>query len=119
MRDQFSLIATGGLTTPGHFLKCLALGADAVYISSIALIALIQTQMAKSLTDEPPVQLVIYGGKLADKFEVDEGARTLSNFLNSCTKEMLLAAQATAKTSLSDFSREDLVSTDRELRGRF
>jgi glutamate synthase domain-containing protein 2 len=115
VRDQFSLIATGGLTTPGHFLKCLALGADAVYISSIALIALIQTQMAKSLTDEPPVQLVIYGGKLADKFEVDEGARTLSNFLNSCTKEMLLAAQATAKTSLSDFSREDLVSTDREL----
>jgi glutamate synthase domain-containing protein 2 len=115
VRDRFSLIATGGLTTPGHFLKCLALGADAVYISSIALIALIQTQMAKALTDEPPVQLVIYGGKLADKFEVDEGARTLSNFLNSCAKEMLLAAQATGKTSLSQFSREDLVATDPDL----
>ena len=114
-KDRFSLIAAGGLTTPGHFLKCLALGADAVYISSIALIALIQTQMAKALTDEPPVQLVLYGGKLADQFEVDEGARTLSNFLNSCTKEMILAAQATGKTSLSEFSREDLVSTDSEL----
>lgn len=115
VRDRFSLIATGGLTTPGHFLKCLALGADAVYISSIALIALIQAQMGKAITDEPPVQLVIYGGKLADKFEVDEGARTLSNFLNSCTKEMLLAAQATGKTSLTEFSREDLVSTNSEL----
>lgn len=112
VRDRFTLIATGGLATPGHFLKCLALGADAVYIASIALIALIQTQMAKALTTEPPVQLVLYGGKLADQFEIDEGARTLSNFLYSATKEMLLAAQALGKTSLSDFSREDLVTTD-------
>ena len=32
MRDRFSIIAAGGLATPGHFLKALAIGADAVYI---------------------------------------------------------------------------------------
>lgn len=36
IRDRFSIIAAGGLCTPGHFLKALAVGADAVYIGTIA-----------------------------------------------------------------------------------
>jgi glutamate synthase domain-containing protein 2 len=53
----FSVIASGGLTTPGHFLKAMALGADADYIGSIALMALLQTQMTKALPTEPPPQI--------------------------------------------------------------
>ena len=38
-RNRISLIVGGGLFTPGRFLKALALGADAVYIGSMALFA--------------------------------------------------------------------------------
>ena len=46
-RERFSVIAAGGLKTPGDFLKAMALGADAVYIGSIAVFAAIHTQVAK------------------------------------------------------------------------
>ena len=39
MKGQISLIVSGGLFVPGHFLKVLALGADAVYLGSAILFA--------------------------------------------------------------------------------
>ena len=40
VRDNLSLIAGGGLMNSADFTKCLALGADAVYIGTSALIAM-------------------------------------------------------------------------------
>ncbi|SDF67668.1 FMN-binding glutamate synthase family protein [Sporolituus thermophilus] len=115
LRDKFSLIITGGLTTPGHFLKALALGADAVYIGSIALMAAMHTQVAKALPQSPPVQLALYTGKLNDKLDIDQAAGHLANFLRSCVAEMQLAVQAVGKRSTSELSREDLVTVDKDL----
>lgn len=115
IKDKYDLIIAGGLKTPGEFLKALALGAKAVYIGSIALIATIQSQIVKTLTYESTPQLVVYGGKLTDELDVDRGAQTLSNFLNSCKEEMKLALSAMAKTNVDQLTREDLVSVDKEL----
>ena len=43
MKGQISLIVSGGLLVPGHFLKVLALGADAVYLGSAILFAVSHT----------------------------------------------------------------------------
>ena len=43
MKGQISLIVSGGLLVPGHFLKVLALGADAVNIGSAMLFASLPT----------------------------------------------------------------------------
>ncbi|WP_245823845.1 FMN-binding glutamate synthase family protein [Sporomusa malonica] len=115
LRDRFSVIIAGGLTTPGHFLKALALGADAVYIGTIALMAAMQTQVAKTLPQAPPSQMALYTGKMTDKLDVDKAARHLANFLTSCTVEMQLATQAVGKQALKDLERGDLVSIDRDL----
>ncbi|MTI48675.1 MAG: FMN-binding glutamate synthase family protein [Firmicutes bacterium] len=115
IRERFSVIAAGGLTTPGHFLKALALGADAIYIGSIAIFAAIQCQAVKALPDTLPTQLALYKGKLTDKLDVDKAATHLGNFLKSCVAEMKLAAQAMGKNSLSELSREDLVTVDKDL----
>ncbi|MDF2569818.1 MAG: fni 2 [Sporomusa sp.] len=115
LRSRFSVIITGGLTTPGHFLKALALGADAVYIGTIALMAAMQAQVVKTLPQAPPSQMALYTGKMTDKLDVDEAARHLTNFLTSCTIEMQLAAQAVGKQALRDLDRSDLVSVEREL----
>lgn len=115
IRDRFSVIVTGGLTTPGHFLKALALGADAVYIGTIALLAAMHTQINKTLPQAPPSQMALYTGKLADKLDVDLAASHLAKFLASCTTEMQLAVQAVGKKTIKELNRADLVTVEKDL----
>jgi len=115
VKDRTSVIAAGGLVTPGHFLKAMALGADAVYIGTIALMAMLQTQMNKALPFEPPPQIPLYQGKFKEDLNVEKGAEHLAKFLKSCTEEMKLVAYSLGKTDLSQVGREDLTCVDRDL----
>ena len=115
MRDRFSIIAAGGLKTPGHFLKALALGADAVYIGSIAVFAAVQSQAVKALPEMPPTQLALYTGKITEKLDIDKAALHLANFLQSCVAEMKLALQALGKTHINQLIKDDLVTVDKDL----
>lgn len=115
VKKQVSVIAAGGLTTPGHFLKAMALGADAVYIGSIALVGMLQSQLNIATPFEPPVQTVLYQGKYKEDLDIDEAARHLVNFITSCVEEMKLVAYTLGKTDLHQVQKSDLVSMDREL----
>lgn len=110
--QDINLIATGGLITPGHMLKAIALGADAVYIGTSALMALISDQMVKTMPFEPPTSLVVYTGKLTDQLDVEESAMNLARYLNACVKEMELVAMTLGKTAISDISTSDLCTLD-------
>lgn len=109
---QVSLLATGGLVSPGHFLKAMALGADAVYIGTVAMMAMVGDQMAKTLPFEPPTDLVIYNAKMTDKLEIDRSANNLFRFLNASTREMELLCYSLGKTSLSDVAKSDMCTLD-------
>lgn len=107
-----SLIATGGIVTPGHALKAMALGADAVYLGTIAVMALVGDQMVKSIPFEPPTSLVVYDAKLTEKLDVERGARNLFNFLNAAVTEMELVCYSLGKTRLADVSQSDICTVD-------
>lgn len=108
VRDEVSIIAAGGLFSPGHFLKAMALGADAIYIGTAAVMAMIHTQMVKTSPMEPPTQLALYSGRLKERLDVDLAAKSLTNFLQSCVAEMVLGAVALGKNDLSTVDRSDL-----------
>lgn len=59
--------------------------------------------------------MVLYDGKYADKLDVKQAAVSLANFLSSCTEEMKLALQALGKKSVTELSRDDLVTTCKDL----
>lgn len=112
---KISLIIAGGLSTPGQFLKAVALGADAVYIGTVAMIVLAHLQLTKVIPWEPPTELVFELGKHKDKLDIEEGAKNIANFLNSCKEEMILALRAMGKTSLAELSRADMCALTEEV----
>ncbi len=112
---RVSLIATGGLANPGHFLKAMALGANAVYIGSMALISMEQAQVVKALPFETPPQLVLHKGKFTEDLEVEPAAQHLAKFLKSCVDEMALGCYALGYSALTQVSRADLCSQDPHL----
>ncbi|WP_243387647.1 FMN-binding glutamate synthase family protein [Bacillus kexueae] len=114
-KGNISLLVSGGLTSPGDFLKVIALGADAVYLGSVMLYAISHNQLNKPMPWEPPTQLVWYGGKYEDTFKVSKGAEAGHNFLMACTEEMKVALRAMGKKSIRELSRKDIVSYDEEM----
>ncbi|HWO97816.1 MAG TPA: FMN-binding glutamate synthase family protein [Bacillus sp. (in: firmicutes)] len=112
MKGQISLIVSGGLLVPGHFLKVLALGADAVYLGSAILFAVSHNQALNALPFEPPTQAVWNQGKFKDQFKTEDGAKSAEKFLTASVEEMKMALRAMGKRSLKDLSKKDLVSYD-------
>lgn len=107
-----SFIATGGLLTPGDALKALALGADAVYMGTAVIMALIGDQVTKALPFEPPTSLAVYNAKMTDRLDVERSVKQVVNFLNAAVREMELVCYSLGKTSLRDVSAADLCALD-------
>ncbi|HYH03343.1 MAG TPA: FMN-binding glutamate synthase family protein [Bacillota bacterium] len=112
---KVSLIISGGLVTPGHFLKALALGADAVAIGTIAMILIAHSQLSKVIPWEPPTELVYERGKAKDKLRIDEAAQNLANYFKSCREEMILGMRSIGRTSLKELSPQDLCALTPEV----
>ncbi|WP_051688072.1 FMN-binding glutamate synthase family protein [Desulfofalx alkaliphila] len=110
--QDVSLIASGGLITPGDFLKAMALGAHAVYIGTAAVMATLGAQLVKAIPFEPPTSLSVYNAKITDKFDIEEGAKTLFNFLNASVLEMQSLCYSLGKTGLAEVSKSDLCCLD-------
>jgi methylamine---glutamate N-methyltransferase subunit C len=114
LTGQISLLVGGGLFTPGDFLKCLALGADAVYFGTIAALVMSHTQVTKATPWEPPTGIIYYGAKEKQEYDPDLGAKHLYNFFESCIQEMQQAARSLGKQDLRDINKNDLVALDPE-----
>ena len=112
VKGQVSLLASGGLITPGQFLKALALGADAVYIGTAAVLALVARQLTKVAPYDPTTQLVLATGKAKDKFDVEEGCQSLVNYLQVSLHEMTSVMYALGKKATRHLDVEDLCCVD-------
>lgn len=114
LKGKITLIVGGGLATPGDFVKCLALGADAVYIGTLAALVMSHTQVTKATPWEPPTGILYYDAKEAQKYNPDLGAKHLYNYYESCILEIKQAARALGKNDLRGLNKSDLVALDPE-----
>jgi len=112
---RISLLVSGGLYTPGDFLKCIALGADAVYVGSVILFALMAGQQHKATPLEPPVEVALYRGRYKRRLSVEEGARNVARYLKSVADEMAHAIRMLGKDHIADVGPGDLCALDREI----
>lgn len=107
-----TLIATGGLVTPGRMMKAMALGADAVYIGTTAIMAMVSDLIVETMPFEPPTSMVVYSGKATDQLDVDKAADNLTRYLQASVREMELMAISIGKDDLTALDRSDLCALD-------
>ena len=110
--QDVSLIATGGLVTPGQMLKAIALGADAVYIGTAAVMALVSEQIVEATPFEPPTSLIVYTGKMTDSLDIEKGANSLNQYLTACVTEMEQVIISLGKKSIKELDKTDLSAYD-------
>jgi len=114
-KRKISIIGSGGLRNSADFAKCLALGADAVYIGTAALIAINCEQYRLCYTGNCPTGIATQNPKLEKQIDVDESVLKLSNFIKLSTEEIANLTRITGKNNVSKLDRSDLVSVNRDL----
>ena len=76
------------------------------------LFAVSHSQSLKAMPFEPPTQLTWNQGKYKDQFKIEDGVQSAEKFLTSSIEEIKIALRAMGKRSLTDLSKNDLVSFD-------
>lgn len=110
-----SLVGTGGLRVSSDFAKALAVGADAVAISTSALIAIGCRQYRVCNTGKCPMGIATQDQALRANLDVDRAATRLHNFLRVSTAELQDFARLTGNSSVHGLSCCDLCTTNSEI----
>lgn len=113
--DHVSLICTGGLRISSDFAKAIALGADAVAVSTSALIAIGCRQYRICNTGKCPVGIATHDPALRERLDIDHSARRLHNFLTVSTAELRDFARLTGNNNIHNLSIHDLLTTNSEI----
>jgi len=115
VKNKIAIIAGGGLRTSADFAKCLALGADAVYIGTAALIAINCEQYRICHTGLCPTGVTTHNPALVKQLDVEEGIKKLSNFVTTATQEIANLTRIVGKDDVNKLDSDDLVSMDKDL----
>lgn len=110
IRNQASLIAAGGIRSSADIIKAIALGADAVYIGTAALVAMGCSLCQKCYTGKCNWGIATQDPYLTKRLNPEIGARRLANLLRGWSleiKEMLGSMGINAIESLRG-NREQL-----------
>ena len=112
---DISLTITGGLRISSDFAKALALGADAVAISTSALIAIGCQQYRVCNTGKCPMGIATQDPDLCRRLDVEQAATRLENFLRVSTEELKDFARLTGNDDVHKLSIRDLCTTNSEI----
>lgn len=88
IRNHASIIASGGFRSSGDIIKAIALGADAVYIGTAALIAMGCTCCQKCYTGKCAWGIATNKPELADRLDPDLTAERLINLIKAWKNEI-------------------------------
>ncbi|MDI6644644.1 MAG: glutamate synthase-related protein [Methanobacteriaceae archaeon] len=108
MKDEIDLIITGGIRSGADVAKAMAMGADAAYIGTGAMIAMGCQACRMCYTGKCPVGVATQDPDLRKRLDVDLAAMRVANYIKSMTEETKMLAQLAGHDDIRKFSPEDL-----------
>jgi glutamate synthase domain-containing protein 2 len=103
------------LRISSDFAKALALGADAVAISTSALIAIGCQQYRVCNTGRCPMGIATQDSELRRRLDIDQAAQGLENFLRISTEELKDFARLTGNSDVHGLTISNLCTTSSEI----
>jgi glutamate synthase domain-containing protein 2 len=110
LKEEISLVVSGGIRDGSDVVKALALGADAVAIGTGAMIAMGCVVCLRCHEGKCAFGIGTQDPERRKKLNIDDAAQKVANYIQGMTYEAVLIAKAAGKTALANMEREDLRS---------
>lgn len=108
MRDEVSLVISGGIRNGADVAKALALGADAVAVSTSIMIAMGCRACGLCATGRCPRGITTQDTVLRRRLQVEKAASLIENYLRATTEELEMFTQLAGKTDVRNLEKDDL-----------
>ena len=112
---DISLIITGGLRTSGDFAKAIAMGADAIAIATVAMIAIGCQQYRSCNSGKCPVGIGTQDPELRKRFDIEKSSKRLENYFNVVNDELKRFARITGNDDIHKLNNYDIVTTNDDI----
>lgn len=110
--ENISLLVTGGFRSSADIVKALALGADAIGLSTVAMIGIGCQQYRVCHKGTCPIGIATQDEKLRAVFDIEKSAAMLANLFKVYREEIADFVRICGKKSVSEFDISDLITTD-------
>ena len=110
LKEEISLVVSGGIRDGSDVVKALAIGADAVAIGTGAMIAMGCVVCLRCHEGQCAFGIGTQDPERRKKLNIDDAAQRVANYIQGMTYEAVLIAKAAGKTALANMEREDLRS---------
>ena len=108
LKDEISLVVSGGIKDGADVAKAMALGADAVAIGTGAMIAMGCTVCLRCHEGKCAFGIGTQEPERRARLDIDAAAQRVANYIQAMTIEATIVAKAAGKTALANMEREDL-----------
>lgn len=110
-----TLIVAGGVRSSADIAKCLAMGADAVALGTLSMIAIGCQQYRQCHTGNCPQGVATQDPKLRLNFDIEQSATQLYNLFSVYKEEIEDYVKVIGKTDVHHLNTEDLATTSEEI----